>query len=567
MPRVPQFHPDDVASPMPGARFDENAPIEAFGGGQSLDRLNQAEQGITSDVGKIIEQEKKRADDAAIQLAYAKANQLRNDLFWNPTTGAMAHHGQDAIGITDKVLKSFDDGALEISKGLNGSDQQEHFQSIARQQRDDIDAQLHRHEFQESKVVEKQSFDSAIASTISDGILNYQQPGKLDTAKNVIEGLVRDYSQKNGYTAPMYQEERQKTLSAYHSGVINKMSGDGDDKGAQQYFTANRQDFTGQDAIKMDKVVGATNVQQESLRQSDAIFAHASDMSDAIAQARKIGDADTQDEVIKRLKDRYALQKTAQEDSRQQNFTSASNIVEQTKDPDQIPRAQWLGLTITERNQIEERAKRLREGAPTATDWPTYYELKTMGSKDSERDQFLRTNLMQYRNRLDDSKFKELIDIQAAMKKGDTKADQGLAGFRASTLIVNDALTKSGINPFPKASSSDAQNVANFRRMVDEQSQVLQDRTGKAPGDSDVQNIVDNLMVKGVARSGIFSNYKVPLFEAKPGETINIQANDIPAGERVKIDEALKSRGLPVTNENAVRLYSMKAQKLVTNGK
>ena len=76
-----------------------------------------------------------------------------------------------------------------------------------------------------------------------------------------------------------------------------------------------------------------------------------------------------------------------------------------------------------------------------------------------------------------------------------------------------------------------------------------------------MQDIVDKLMVKGtIEGTGVFGLFKTNkrLFEVLPGETLELDIDDVPEIERAKIEDALESRGKVVNEENILDLYRRK---------
>jgi soluble lytic murein transglycosylase len=118
---------------------------------------------------------------------------------------------------------------------------------------------------------------------------------------------------------------------------------------------------------------------------------------------------------------------------------------------------------------------------------------------------------------------------------------------------VASSLKAAGIDPNAKAGTDDAERVNAFGRAVDQEGQLFEDQHKRKPNAKELQGIVDNLLVQGtIAGSGWFgTNFWADQkreFERTPGEgDFILDAKDVPAGERAKIEDTLKRNKVPVT--------------------
>jgi hypothetical protein len=103
--------------------------------------------------------------------------------------------------------------------------------------------------------------------------------------------------------------------------------------------------------------------------------------------------------------------------------------------------------------------------------------------------------------------------------------------------------------------------VQRFRRMVDEEIQLTQKRTGKELTNEEVQGIVDRLLVEGVKKRGWIWDDKARVFEVEPGESLEIGVKDIPDAQRRTIETVLRERKIPVTDENIIRYFNLRVSR------
>ncbi len=565
MPTVPRYEAGVQEKPLPAARVTTDAPsLEAFGGGASALAVGQETQRLGDLSYKLAEAEKAKADDIATIEFQTKLSSKKQELFWDPKTGAFGRKGKDALGAREDYGSQFDKYADDLEKGLSSNTQREMARKIRMKERLELDGQIEHHTFGEMQTFQKQTVQAGIATARNDGILNYSDPAKVQDSIRLQEALI--YQDAAGKPPAMLQYEIETARSKTHSEVVTRMLDNGQDLTAKAHFEQNRAMFTGEDAAKMEKSLKEGSLRGESQRQSDAILAKHSDMQSALAEAKQVQDPHIRDAVTERVKDEFGLRKVAETQRVESLYKNAADIIDKTGNVDQIPPAQWSQFPLSDRAALKAYAKNRREGTQPETSWGDYYGLKIQASNPQGREEFKKMNLMPYRPIMADAEFKDLITLQTGLRNGDEKAGKALDGFMTDQQIVNDSLLAAGIDSTPTAGKKDATRVMNFRRQVDVQVRAVQERTGKKATNEEVQSIVDNLMVKGVTEEHWYGNKKKPAFELADGEKLDLTVKDIPKGDRAKIEEALKRRNIAVTEDKILDLYSRKLKGMVSGG-
>ncbi len=558
MPTVPRYDSQVEQKALPNVRVETRVPEEAFGGGPSFDGVIQQSQRLASQSGQIFQQQKEKADDLATIEYQTKLSSKKQELFWDPKSGAFGRKGKDALGAREEYGTQFDKYADDLEKGLGSEDQRAMAKKIRMKERLDLDGQIERHTFGEVQTFQEQTVKAGVATARNDGVLNYADPGKINNSVRLQEALI--YQNAAGKPAALVQLEIQDARSKTHSEVVNRMLANGQDLTAKAHFEKNRDMFTGEDAEHLEKALKEGSLRGESQRQSDAILARTSDMPTAMAKAKAIQDPQVRDAVSERLKSEFGIKKQAQDQRVENLHRLATDIIDKTGNVDKIPPTTWSQFSLSERSQLKSYAKMRREGTEPETDWNDYYGLKMMASTPAGKDDFKNMNLLVYRNKMADSEFKEITNLQTGLRNGDEKATKTLDGFQTDQQIVNDSLLSAGIDATPKPDSNEAPKVANFRRQVDIQVRQIQERTGKKATNEEVQGVVDNLMVKGVTEKGWFWDTKKRAFEVGAGEKLEVNIKDIPKADRAKIEDALKRRNIAVTEEKILEVYSRKLQ-------
>lgn len=558
MPTVPKYQSQVQERGLPSARLTQAADVEAFGGGQSFER-------VSNEIQKYIIQEKEKADDVATTDAYTQALEAKNRLMYDTENGAMTRRGKNAFGAVEEYSEAYTKELDRIEKGLSNDSQRAVFKKIRQQQGQQLNSSLQRHVFSESQKYDEETTISALDASRDDAIKNYQDSGRIAESIRIQSSAIDAYGARNGLSSEAISKKKLESISATHSGVIERMLNNGQDQLAKAYYDEVKKSLTGSDASTVEKTLQVGSLRGESQRKTDEIVEKNLSLSDSLDMARKINDPELRDSVVSRIKTRFSEQKAVQDQQRLARYQEASNILEETQDKDQIPANIWANLTLSERNTLDSRAKQLASGEPVATDWNVYYDLKTAASNQGTRNKFLRENLLQYRSKLGDGEFKELINLQSNLRNGQQKAVEDISGYRTTTTIVNDTLNNIGIDPTPKPGSEDAEKVALLKRRVDQEIADYAERNnGKKPSNQEIQGILDNLVVKGEVDKFFYNPNKF-LFEVEAGDIFLIDSQDIPRAERLKIEEALRVNNIPITEDNVIDLYNRKIQRTLDN--
>lgn len=567
MPQVPAQPGFLQESALPQISENPNAAsITSFGGAQGVNPY-EAISGLGQAAERIGEAEKKRADDTQTQIGQGKIITLKNKMLYGDaeTPGLLMKKGQDAFGILDQGQEIWSKGVQNIRDSLSNDDQKLMLDKIANHYWNESSTEMNRHMATQVQQVRKDTFDAGVQVNRDDAIQNYQIPGKIEESLGVQRTLLLDHAQDLGIK-PGSDEFRALDLdikSKTHAGIVERMMNNGQDLEAKKYFEDNRDEFSGPDLLKVEKVVEEGSARGESQRIVDGILSRDLSSQDALSEIRGIENPKVRDEAYSRYKNEIETQKALTRDQQEKQYEAVSQIVEQTKSRDSIPIEQWLSLAPAERSAVDSRIKQLNSDIQPPANSETFYTLRTMAATPELQDDFRKENLLTYKGKVTDPELRNLIDLQTSLRKGDGKADPLLNGYRSSQEIVNDTLKSLSINPNAKAGTSAAKNVNRFRQMVDEQINLKQAETGKKVSTQDVQDISDMLATKIVKDRGFLFDSHARLFELDRNTPFQIDASEIPRGERIKIEDALRSRNLPVNDKTVTDLYLRKLQGVV----
>jgi hypothetical protein len=559
-PVVPTIRPQVAAAGPQRIRQNPDAPIEAFGG-QSADnfnRQNNALGGLVNTVSRIYEVEQGKADDARTKEAYASLVDAKNELYWGKQ-GAVNRKGADAADVTTTYGEQFKKTADEIRKNLSNDSQRGAFDEMYRKEDTEFNGMLLRHASTENQNYQRQTTEAVVASSMNDAVQNYALPNKVEESVQLQRNALGSYLAQNGADEKTIQLEVGKAVSNTYASVIGRMLSLGEDKKASEYFAQVKGNIeSGETLTRLEKALEEGSIRGESQRQTQMIVGKSKDMSQAIAEARKIDDPKLQDEVVRRVKDEYALKESAQRQGQEQLFEGVMAGIEQNPSKDAIAPQTWLAMTPQQRVAAETRIRQVREGIQPVTEWTKYYDVKELAQNAATRDQFLKMDLMELRPKMADVEFKELVNIQAGLRKGDAKTQKLMDGYRSDDQVVNSVILSMGMNPKPR-SVGEQNRIASFKRAVDDKVQAYQLQTGKKVTNTELQGIADELAVQVVTERGMLWDTKKRVYELAPGEAFELaDVRSVPSSEVLKIQQALRNKGKPISDEAVVNVYRQK---------
>ncbi len=560
MPVVPKSQSQVQLQGMPNLGLSANAPSEAFGAGQSMDKV----MGAVSQVGKAYLEEKRKADQIAFMDADAKLSALQTRLEFDPDIGFQNKKGKESFGAPDSVHGDWTKGLEEIEGSLSNDDQKMAFRKSAQQRWADLDKGVQRHVGAEIRQYDNQTTESYIKNEVDAAVTNYKDPERVNMSLQRLQAATIDYAQRNG----MPEEELKQKLTAIqsqaHSGIVNRFLANGDDMSASNYFNANKDKLSGDVASKLEKDLEEGSLRGNSQRISDGIMSKRMSMSQAMDEVKKIEDPRLRDAASDRVRQGYQMQEMARRDSLEKMHINATNIIDKYGTIDAIPPNQWTQFSLGERSQLINYAKAKTEGRDIPTKWDVYQDIKTMAATPAYRDKFLQMDIVgEHMNNLGKPELKEVINLQASLRNGDEKSSRLLDGYLSDKQRVDSVLASAGLDPGTKNKSKKEQ-LANFRKRLDDEVIKMQERTGKKVNNIDLENLASELLVKGITEKGLIWDTEKFKFEVSDTDKFEVDIKSIPKAEREKIESALKRRNAPATDAKVLELYLRKSKGSVS---
>lgn len=357
MPTVPRLATQQVQEQGANIRRTNiQGPQFKNDGGRSLAQVGQAAQQVLSTAIQIEDEARKKGNQLAVLEADQKLSSLETGLLYDRDSGAMNKKGKDAFGLPDQVFESYDKGSDEILNGLANEDQKDAFRRMIISRRGDIDKQLQRHISREGQKYDSEVTDSYIANERNAALQNFHDTNRVDLAVARQKSAILDHADRNGLPDEWVKLKTQEVQSKTHSGVINRIVDGGEDLQAKAYYEKYKDQLTGEDQQRVEKVLEAGLLRGESQRQSDQIWQTASeDLGTALDKAEKIRDPKLRDETVRRLRQKQANKDAAMKAREDNNFMTASEYVKDAPgvDPrDAMPPSKWEALTLQQQSAL-----------------------------------------------------------------------------------------------------------------------------------------------------------------------------------------------------------------------
>lgn len=207
----------------------------------------------------------------------------------------------------------------------------------------------------------------------------------------------------------------------------------------------------------------------------------------------------------------------------------------------------WNQLPYTKQQSIDATIAHNLKGTVTVTDDQVWGEIhRGITSADpAVRAEWAQKPLWEYKRFLSSSDFQELSRMQGQARMGDPNKE--LTHVQTANQMIDDTLQTLGVDARPSAGKSEAEKANNFRRLAQQQITAFEVEQKRKSTAEEQRKIIDRLAMPTFLGKGWFGDSTKPAYE--------IKITDLPAGEKEKIVEALKSVGRSVTDDAIVDLY------------
>lgn len=563
MPRVPLVTRQVATRALPGARLTAAETPLSRGAGLSEEQAathrqlsalgGQVGEAATT-IGNVVAAERRRADETALLDADNQLSEWTHRRLYDPQNGAMAQKGQDSFGLPEQVGGEFNEAAGTIEGKLSTDRQRVAFQRTKLQRQSALDLQLRQHVFGEMQTYEGQELQSSIVNNRNEAIAASDDPRLVGIALGRSVDAIKIHGPRLGLGPEQIAQRVEAEQTAVHSGVIERLLATDQDKQAQVYFEETRSQISGPAIARIEAALQAGNTRRQAQEETERILSEPWDsLEQRRAAAKEIDDPEVRDQVLQRLEHEDAVADKAKRDADEAQLRGVYDIVDKTHNVNNIPAGTWSRLDGSQRSALHGYANALARGIPIETDLPTYYNMMTLASE--HPDQFLTTNLLQYRDRLGETEFKQLTGVQFSIRQGNrAAADNQLSDFRTHNELVTDTLFQYTGTEEKDYTTPQRAAKANLMRMVDQYVASEQSAGHKVTNEQVRERIGQIMAVDEKVPQSFWQRWN-PFGGAASKKLIDVTIADITPDDRRQLEQSLRLKRRPVTDTTILDLY------------
>lgn len=264
MPRIPTYDGPQIAS----------RPISApTVGGQGPDNsgLIQGFNRLGSTVADFAQNERRKADEAAIRDADTQLQKWQLDAMFNNQGGVYTKKGSNALDVTNQTMDQFEAAQAKIGEGLKTDTQRTAYNELVSRRRMSLDADLNRYEFGERQRYYDEVDAGQLETAMQGAALYYNEPDKIAQYQAQMAGVLASQAQRKGLPPEAAQAQLLKANSSMSTAVISRMVAD-NPYTAREYFKQAEGAMTAEDQVQVSRMIEReTKSREVEARQLQAI--------------------------------------------------------------------------------------------------------------------------------------------------------------------------------------------------------------------------------------------------------------------------------------------------------
>lgn len=555
MATVRRYNPGGVTTQTMNEQINIQTTPEMFSGGAEQVGKN------VSKVAELYAKELDRADQVRVLEAKQQMSDAANRFLNDSKTGVLNARGQNSFNSQERYSTEFIPQIDKIKEGLSQR-QKEMFKNYEFETTQSMSKSIESHVAKQTYVVDEENSKAFLENEQNAAVYKYTDFGEIENSIRRQKDEISQMAKRNGVSTEVAGGQALEAESRTRTIVIEQLVNSNNSQSAKLYLDSNKDKMLARDVLRLEKLVKDGSDIQTAQAEADRLTSMGLSPKEAIAQANRIEDTKVRDEVKKRVFGFYDEIDKAERLKKEDDYLYSTNLVEKNigvPPQDLVPKTMWASFSIQERKNLEELS---RNGLTNTTDLGTYYDLELMAGSPQTRDKFQQLNLMTLKSKLADGDFKHFAKLQADMRQG--KASDELDGIESKNSIVDGALDAAGyVYSGRKASTKDIDAANQFRRAVDQEVVRVQNETGKKINNEQLRSITEKLMTQTIIQKRrILPDIRRRVFELQKGDSAEIRYEDIPKAETKAIESALIRRGIPVSEQNVMRIYSQRIMEL-----
>jgi hypothetical protein len=414
MPTVPRRDQSvQPTAPVPGVRVPVNVPRGTFG----TEAVGPDISGFTKEVGAYIEAQRQKADTTALLDADNQLARLSSDL----STQAQQRKGRDAMAALGEARSGWDQGVSQIEQTLNTDQQREAFHARVSQRFGELYSTVESHAAREADAYHAQTAQDALTLRTNTATQQYDRPDVVATSLAESKAILADYGRSQGWSPETLAEKQLAQASDIHVGVLARYLNSnavGAGEAAATYYAQHKDEIVGTAQANIEHDIRVVSVRGVSQGEADRILAtHPPDLYTAIQEASHLADPEVRQAAQALIRQSFADQETSRNQVRAAAFDRASQIIEDSADITKVPPSLLRVLSPAEKSSLADRIRQIRN-PPRENDDALFTDLMNRAALNSTTaKEFRGTNLLQYRNRLDEAHYDHLVELQLSLRR------------------------------------------------------------------------------------------------------------------------------------------------------
>lgn len=263
MARVPEFNPVQADTRVLGGVRAEGgiSPGLAAMPGQQLQQLGGALVGVSDAAVRIATSMQQDINQTQVDDALNKTREASLKLTYDPEAGYMGIKGaavtdrENGTWLPDEYGAKLQSTISDLSMRLGNDEQRRQFAMRANDIATSFKGNVEAHTMQEYKSHQLSVQDGAVKLGVDEGIRNWSDPLKVDTAVSSVSAAVARAGQLRGKSGNQIMSEMLAATSLIHSGVIDAALQNNNPTYAQMYLEKNKAGMTADDILKVNGVI------------------------------------------------------------------------------------------------------------------------------------------------------------------------------------------------------------------------------------------------------------------------------------------------------------------------
>lgn len=499
----------------------------------------------TGQLGRELDSASESLDRIALRDANREAftaeSELKKQWIDFSTELQKSRQGVNAKGVAQEAEKWWTESSAKRSEGLTSARAKQMVKMSAERLKLSAMNEFAGFETNQLEAASGAAFTATVDSSIESAAAN-PTPENIALHRGAATAAIKQRAVEKGWDTAVVNNALLAADSKMNVAVFNGLLRKNNIGGAEQFLETNRARIDSRVADDLD-----AKLKPLKLDQAASVFAQqvsALPFEEQIKKVNEIKEADLRSRAVNIVKENNALQRAAQADREKAVSDAVWQRVAQGAARSQLPADMLAQMDGRERIQLNEhyraqaeRMKRESEGKAIKTDLRTYEELVNLPA-----DQFLRTRLSAFQDKIGRGDLEKLIDRQAKLRNPDT----------ANTV----ATTEQQMGSYSGALGLKDEKAGAFRKAAYDEFSAFNKANKREPTYDERQKILDRLTMQ--SDGGWFGASK-RYFQLpnEPKARQEFMEQVVPAADRKEIADALAKRGVPVTVQNVLDAYRL----------